>query len=327
MKKKISVILSFYNEEKNINFAVKKLTKVLNDLKNYNYEIIFVDDCSTDNSLSLLKINREKNPNIKIISLTRRFGHMPGIMAGLRRSSGDAVIYIDIDLQDPPDLIPKMVSEWEKGVDVVLTVRKSRKEENLLQRFTTFWGYIILDKLSNIKITRNSGDFRLISRRVADEYAQFSELNPFFRFLVDWIGYSQKKLYYSRQPRTYGKSNFKLGKILLQFFEISLSPFSDAPLRFSLLIGILTFIVYMLVLIYTIVGYLNGTNLPGWTGIMVTILFIGATQSLVLGMMAMYVAAISKEVKNRPLYITKMEYGFENNNNISKKNNNYDIGY
>lgn len=313
MKKKISILLTFYNEEKNIRFAVNKLTSVLEKLKKYSYEIIFVDDCSTDNSLRLLTLEREKNQNIKIISLSRRFGHMAGIMAALRRSSGDAVIYIDIDLQDPPELIPKMILEWEKGVDVVLTVRKSRKEENLFQRITTYWGYIILEKFSNIAITKNSGDFRLISRRVANEYSQFSEINPFFRFLVDWIGYKQKKILYYRNSRSFGKSNFKISQILLQFYEISLFPFSDVPLRFSLVIGFLSFTVSMLVLLYTIFEFFNGNSLPGWTSIMVTILFIGATQSLVLGMTAMHIGAIYKEVKKRPLYITRLEMGFKKN--------------
>ena len=192
MKKKLSVILSFYNEGKNIKNTVEKLSIELNKISEIDYEIIFVNDCSTDNSLNLLKEENEKNKNIKIINLSRRFGHMPGIMAGLRKCTGDAAVYIDIDLQDPPELINEMVKYWlNDNCEVVFTTRKS-KQENLFMKVLSKVGYIILKYSSDINITKDSGDFRLISRRVINEYVKFNELNPFFRFLVDFIGFKKK---------------------------------------------------------------------------------------------------------------------------------------
>lgn len=311
MKKKLSIILSFYNEEANIKTTVEKLSKELNKISEIDHEIIFVNDCSTDNSLHLLKEENNKNKNIKIINLSRRFGHMSGIMAGLRKCEGDAAVYIDIDLQDPPELISEMVKHWlHENCDVVFTTRKSRPE-NFFMKILTKVGYRILKYSSEINITKDSGDFRLISRRVINEYVKFNELNPFFRFLVDFIGFKKKQIFYEKKSREKGSTNFSLYQIVLQFFEISLIPFTNFPLRFALFFGITTFFICMGILIRTGYLFFTGTDEIGTTSIFGAILLFGGIQSLILGLLAIYVGLIFKQTRNRPLYIVESEIGFD----------------
>jgi glycosyltransferase involved in cell wall biosynthesis len=313
-KKKLSIILSFYNEEENIKLSVEKLTNVLHKISEIDYEIIYVNDYSTDNSLNLLKEENLKNHKIKIINLSRRFGHMAGIMAGLRNCSGDAAVYIDIDLQDPPELIHEMVKHWlNDNCDVVFTTRKSRPE-NFFMKTLTKIGYSILKQTTDINITKDSGDFRLVSRRVINEYVKFNELNPFFRFLVDFIGFKKKQIYYEKKERLKGSSNFSLYKIILQFFEISLAPFSNFPVRFALVFGLISFFVCMLILIRTGYLFFIGIDDIGTTSIFGAILLFGGIQSLILGLLAIYIGLIFKQTRNRPLYIVDNLIGFDDLN-------------
>ena len=312
MKKKIAVIFSFYNEEKNISKSVNEVSKVLESIEEIDYELIYVNDCSTDSSLDLLKQARLSNNKIKIVNLSRRFGHMPGIMAGLRKCESDAAIYMDIDLQDPPEVIREMINYWlHENCDVVFTTRKSRPESFFMKIITNV-GYKILKYSSEINITKNSGDFRLISRRVINEYVKFNELNPFFRFLVDFIGFKKKQIFYERKKRENGNTNFSLYQIILQFFEISLIPFTNFPLRFALFFGITTFFICMAILIRTGYLYFIGTDEIGTTSIFGAILLFGGIQSLTLGLLAIYIGLIFKQTRNRPLYIIESEIGFNN---------------
>lgn len=310
-KKKLSIILSFYNEELNIKKSSERLISTLKKIEDIDYEIIYVNDCSTDNSLNLLKKEREKNDKIKIINLSRRFGHMAGIMAGLKNCDGDAAVYIDIDLQDPPELISEMCHYWLKeNYDVVFTTRKKRIDRfhmNILNKI----GYEILNKTAYVKIAKNSGDFRLISRKVINEYVKFNELNPFFRFLVDFIGFKKKQIFYNRENREYGKSKFNLFKIFIQFFEISLAPFSDAPIRFALIFGLISFLVCFAILIRTAFLYFTGELVISSTSIFGAILLFGSLQSLIVGFMAIYIGLIFKQTRNRPIYIIEEKIGFE----------------
>ena len=310
-KKKLSIILSFYNEEKNIIPSSEKLTNVLKQIENIDYEIIYVNDCSTDKSLEILVNEHNKNSKIKIINLSRRFGHMPGIMAGLRKCTGDAAIYIDIDLQDPPSVIQEMVNFWiNENYDVVFTTRKSRSE-NYFMKLLSSIGYLILKKTSNIEIIRDSGDFRLISRRVINEYVKFKEINPFFRFIVDYIGFKKKQIFYDREIRLIGKSKFSLLTIFNQFFEISLAPFSDFPIRFATFFGFITFFVCSIILARTGYLFLIGEQEISTTSIFGAILLFGSFQSLIIGILSIYIGLIHKQTKNRPLYIVESSIGFE----------------
>ena len=195
--KKISIISIFYNEEDVVDPFIKETVKVLKNLKNLDYEIIFINDRSTDRSLSKLLAHNKKNPRIKIINMSRRFGPMESIMAGIKSCTGDALINIDIDLQDPPSMIPEMVKYWkEENYDVVYTTRTKRLGEGYVKPFISSCGYKILHLFTDIKINQDSGDFRLISRRVMNEYKNFGETAPFFRFVIDWIGFSRKQIFY-----------------------------------------------------------------------------------------------------------------------------------
>jgi len=311
MNKKLSIIFSFYNEEKNIKKSIHEVSLVLNKIPNLDYELIYVNDTSTDDSLKILKQENLINNKVKIINLSRRFGHMAGIMAGLKNCVGDAAIYLDIDLQDPPDLIKEMVHSWvNENYDVVFTTRK-KTEQQWFMKFITKIGYKILEKTSYINMAKDSGDFRLISRKVIDQYVGFKEINPFFRFLVDFIGFKKKQIFYNREVREFGKSNFSLYKIFHQFFEISLVPFSDFPIRIALIFGLVSFFVCTGILIRTTYLYLSGVVEISTTSIFGAILLFGGIQSLILGILAVYIGSIFKETKQRPIYIVQEKIGFD----------------
>ena len=310
MNKKLSIIFSFYNEEKNIKKSINEVSTALKEIKNLDYELIYVNDSSTDGSLDILKKENLINNKIKIINLSRRFGHMAGIMAGLKNCRGDAAVYLDIDLQDPPELIKTMVHAWlNENYDVVFTTRKKRVQ-NWFMKFLTKTGYKILEKTSYINMAKDSGDFRLIDRKVIDQYINFKEINPFFRFLVDFIGFRKKQIYYNRENREFGKSNFSLYKIFYQFFEISLVPFSDFPIRMALIFGLVSFFVCTIILIRTAYLYLSSVVIISCTSIFGAILLFGGIQSLILGILAVYIGSIFKETKQRPIYIVQEKIGF-----------------
>ena len=311
MNKKLSIIFSFYNEEKNIKKSIHEVSLVLNKIPNLDYELIYVNDTSTDDSLKILKQENLINNKVKIINLSRRFGHMAGIMAGLKNCVGDATIYLDIDLQDPPDLIKEMVHSWvNENYDVVFTTRK-KTEQQWFMKFITKIGYKILEKTSYVNMAKDSGDYRLISRKVIDQYIGFKEINPFFRFLVDFIGFKKKQIFYNREVREFGKSNFSLYKIFHQFFEISLVPFSDFPIRIALIFGLVSFFVCTGILIRTTYLYLSGVVEISTTSIFGAILLFGGIQSLILGILAVYIGSIFKETKQRPIYIVQEKIGFD----------------
>ena len=313
MSKKISIIVSFYNEEKSIDSFLEDVVKEMSKIKDLDYEIIFINDCSKDNSLMKLLEHREKNKKIKIINLSRRFGPMESIMAGIKFASGDALVNIDIDLQDPPSLIIEMVKYWrEDNYEVVFTTRTKREGESFVKRFISSIGYMILKRFTNIPIEKDSGDFRLISRRVIEEYKKFSEVYPFFRFIIDSIGFKRKQIFYERQPRRRGETKHPLGLgIFFNFFEISLTPFTDTPIRFALIFGILSFLICTFIMLRTIFLFLSGEPDISSTSIFVAILFFGGIQSLILGVLSVYIGTIFKDTKKRPLYIVESAYGFD----------------
>ena len=313
-KELISIVLSFYNEGEVIPELVRRLRDVFKDL-DYDHELVFVNDCSTDNSLDVLIEKSKGSEDIKILNTSRNFGHMPCIYAGLEATTGDAVIYMDADLQDPPELIPEMIKAWksENDVEVVFTTRTHRDGEGFFKLWLTKWGYRILKFATEISIQENSGDFRLVSRKAANELLKFKEKMPFFRFLVAWIGFKQKQVFYRREERFAGKTHFSIfsRKVYTQFLEISLVPFSDKPMKISLLLGMLTSIFAFLYLVYILITRFGfGEHLPGWSPIMVTILGLGGVQFIVIGILGLYIASIHKEVKARPNCIIKERIGF-----------------
>jgi glycosyltransferase involved in cell wall biosynthesis len=309
--KKISIIFSFYNEEKTIDFSTQKIVNVLNENKEIDYEIIFINDNSNDNSLDKIYKLRENNNKIKIINLSRRFGHMHGIMAGLKNCTGDAAIYLDIDLQDPPEVINQMLNYYlNEDYDVVFTTRIKRHGENFLKKIMSKIGYLILKKLTYINMEVDSGDFKLISRKVIEHVITFEEINPFFRFIVDYVGFKRKQIFYERQARFHGQSKFPIGKkVINQFFEISLFPFSDAPLRFIFWISWLFLIIFIFYVFYNFFNLIFNQgfklNIQDYLLTLVTLNFFA------LGIFSSYLSSIFKEVKRRPNYIIKDKIGFD----------------
>jgi glycosyltransferase involved in cell wall biosynthesis len=313
-KTKISLIVSFRNEEEVIDEFISETTKVLDKISDIDYEIIFVNDGSTDNSLKKLLKYHYKNNKLKIINMSRRFGPMESIMAGIKMSSGDAVINIDMDLQDPPSLIPEMIKRWrEDKSEVVITTRLKRHGESLFKKTISVIGYKILKFFSSVPIEENSGDFRLISRKVIDEYNKFSEIYPFFRFLVDFIGFKRSQIFYERRPRKKGKTKHPISfRLMFEFFEISMMPFSNLPLRLILLFGIFSFFICTVITIRTLYLHFTGVENFSTTSIFVAILIFGSIQSLIIGILSIYIGSIYKETKKRPLYIIDKLYGFDN---------------
>ena len=302
--KKISVIVPMYFEEAVVSECYSRLKEVLINLKKYEYEIIFVDDGSRDQTLTILEKIALANKNVKIISFSRNFGHQAAVGAGLRYSTGDAVIIIDADLQDPPELIPQMIELWENGNDVIYAKRKSREGETKFKLFTAKMFYRILNDLSDVSIPKDTGDFRLADRKVVDVINSLPEHNKFFRGLFSWVGFKQAPIEYERKERFAGETKYPLNK-MIKLAKDGIFSFSTKPLRFVTKLGIISMIISILILIYSLLSFaFDWNNLTaGWTSIMVTITFFAGVQLISLGMIAEYIGRIYEESKNRPSYI------------------------
>ena len=310
--KKISVIVPMYFEEAVVSECYSRLKEVLINLKKYEYEIIFVDDGSRDQTLTILEKIALANKNVKIISFSRNFGHQAAVGAGLRYSTGDAVIIIDADLQDPPELIPQMIELWENGNDVIYAKRKSREGETKFKLFTAKMFYRILNDLSDVSIPKDTGDFRLADRKVVDVINSLPEHNKFFRGLFSWVGFKQAPIEYERKERFAGETKYPLNK-MIKLAKDGIFSFSTKPLRFVTKLGIISMIISILILIYSLLSFaFDWNNLTaGWTSIMVTITFFAGVQLISLGMIAEYIGRIYEESKNRPSYIINKKINFE----------------
>ncbi|RJQ48189.1 MAG: glycosyltransferase [Gammaproteobacteria bacterium] len=307
----ISVVFSFRNEEKVIPELVRRASAVLEDLG--EHELIFVNDASTDGSLEILQSLRAANNNIKIISMSRRFGVTPCVIAGLAEARGDAVVYMDADLQDPPELIPDLVRKWHEGVEVVHTVRTKRYGESLMKMWLTMLAYKMINAFSDIDFYENAGDFKLLSRRAVTEILKLNEHDPYLRGLSRWIGFRQAMVHYERDARAAGESKFGLFKSTNPYKEFNrgITSFSAAPLYFALILGLVVALISFLALAYVILTKLMGINLPGWTAIMATILFLSGVILFTIGILGVYLGRIYEQVKGRPSYIIDRKIGFD----------------
>lgn len=306
----LSIIAPMYNEEKNIDYFFKKLLLILNKL-NMSYEIICINDGSTDNTLEeLIKFHKE-NPFIKIINFSRNFGKEIALTAGLRYSRGKAVIPIDADLQDPPELIERLIAKWRENYDVVYAVREKRYGETFMKRLTANLFYRFINSFSETPIPKNSGDFRLLDRRVVEVLNRIPERTRFMKGLFAWVGFKQTGIPFDRQPRHLGKTKWSFWK-LWNFALDGITLFSTAGLKFWSYVGIVISILsfaYALFLISLVLIF--GRDVPGYASIMVTILFLGGLQLISLGILGEYLGRVYAEVKQRPLYIISDCHGFE----------------
>ena len=313
----VSVVLSFRNEEETIPELISRLDNVLTSLS-IEYELIFVNDDSTDNSLPLLIEKAKENKRIKIVNMSRRFGVSECALAGMKYARGDAVIYMDADLQDPPEVIPQLIKEWLQGADVVYTVRTSREGETRIKLFLTKVAYRFINFSSDIDLTPEAGDFKLLSRRVVNELLKLNEKNPYLRGLVSWVGFKQVPVFYQREKRAAGETHFPLFKNFFRdlltlhgpigTFISGFTSFSILPLIIFLLTGI--FICAGVLLALTAAVILK-TPLISSFGIIIAIFFMSGVQLLGIGTLGLYLGRIYHEVRNRPTYIVESTVGFE----------------
>lgn len=311
----ISVVLSFRNEEETIPELIRRLHEVLKSLS-VDYELIFVNDDSTDNSLPLLIEKANENNRIKVINMARRFGVSECALAGMKYSSGDAIIYMDADLQDPPEVIPQLIEKWLQGADVVYTIRTSRAGESGFRLFLIKVAYRLIQFSSDIDLTPEAGDFRLLSRRIVKELVNLNEKNPYLRGLVSWVGFKQVPVYYQREKRAGGKTHFPLFgnffRDLLSFrgtmgtFLSGFTSFSILPLIIFLLLGIVICLGTSIALLAAII---LKTDISGLFGIMIAIFFMSGIQLLGIGTLGLYLGRIYHDVRNRPHYIVESTIG------------------
>lgn len=303
--KKISVVIPMYCEEEVADICYKRVVNNLKKLSDkYNYEIIFINDGSKDSTLEILKKIASNDNNVKIISFSRNFGHQAAVTAGIRNVTGDAIIIMDADLQDPPELFEGMIEKWEEGYEVVYGKRKTREGESIFKLLTARMFYNTLNKLSEIEIPKDTGDFRLVDRKVIDVIAILPEHNKFLRGLFSWVGFNQYAYEYNRVNRVAGKTKYPFKKMFKLATDGILS-FSAKPLKIVGAIGIFSVIVSIIILIYSIVSYMFKLNslTPGWTSIMCTMTFIGGIILISLWMIGEYIARIYEESLGRPEYI------------------------
>ncbi|MCE0494824.1 glycosyltransferase family 2 protein [Vibrio salinus] len=305
MRKTISVVIPCFNESEVIDFTVDKLLAVTNGISRYRFELIFVNDGSTDKTEEKLLAYSRRYHNIRTISFSRNFGHQPAVSAGLDASRGDAVVLIDADLQDPPEIIEDMIDKWEKGYDVVYGTRLSREGESIFKKATAKLFYRLLNKLSEVSIPLDTGDFRLMDRQVVDQLTAMPEKSRFIRGMVSWIGFNQTSVAYERSPRLAGESKYPLRKMLKFAFDGILS-FSVKPLKLSIMMGFLCSGIAFFILLYSVyVRLMTEHWVSGWTSLLVSVLFIGGVQLISIGILGEYIARIYNESKGRPLYIVK----------------------
>lgn len=299
----VSVILPIYNEEENLNELYRRLTEVLKS-KVSGYEIIFVNDGSRDNSKKLIAGFYEHDKNVKLINFSRNFGHQAAFSAGIDYCRGEAVILMDSDLQDPPEVLPEMIDKWRGGADVVYAVRKKRKE-TAFKKSSYFFFYRFLQLVANIDIPLDSGDFCLMNRRVVEELKSLPERNRFLRGLRSWVGFEQAELCYERDARFAGEPKYNYRKLAGLALNGIIS-FSSFPLRLATYLGFLTFLLGIIFLSFIVVLYfISGQAPQGWTSLTVIVLLVGGVQLVLLGAIGEYIARIYDETKQRPNYIVK----------------------
>lgn len=306
----ISIVATMYNEEINLDYFFERLLSVMQQL-NLEYEIICVNDGSTDGTLESLLRHRQGNPRIKIINFSRNFGKENALTAGLKYSQGRAVIPIDSDLQDPPELIEQLLSKWREGYDVVYAMREKRIGETWAKRLTAAGFYHFINYFSETPIPKNTGDFRLMDRRVVEVLNKLPERTRFMKGLFAWVGFKQVGIPFERQPRHLGKTKWNFWN-LWNYALDGITLFSTSPLRMWAYIGIIISLAgFAYAMFLAIRVLILGIDVPGYASTMVAILFLGGLNLISLGIVGEYLGRVYAEVKKRPLYIVNNSYGFE----------------
>ena len=312
--KKISIIIPAYNEEESLPFLYERLEKLMDSITNYEFEILFINDGSKDNTLNLIKEYREKDSRISYVDFSRNFGKEIGMIAGLDYATGDAVIFMDADLQDPPELIPEMIKYWEKGYDDVYAQRRSRAGETFLKKFTSKMYYKVLQTLTSVPIQKDTGDFRLLDRRCVNALKKLRETDRNSKSMFSWIGYKKKAVLYDRDPRVAGKTKWNYKKLVNLAID-GITSFTTSPLRISTYIAIPTFLALFVYFIYVIIKCITqDVAIQAFQAIILLVLFFSGVQILLFGIIGEYLGRIFNASKNRPLYLVN-EYNGERENN------------
>jgi polyisoprenyl-phosphate glycosyltransferase len=305
----LSIVVPMYNEENNVSELFARLHETLTKI-GMNYEIVCINDGSKDNTLDTIIDLCKQDSHIKVIDLSRNFGKEIAMTAGIDYTQGNAVIPIDADLQDPPELIFELVAKWQEGFDIVYATRLSRQGESWLKRSTASYFYRIAGKISEVPIPANTGDFRLLDRKVVEALKQMPERNRFMKGLFAWVGFKQTSVYFNRPPRYKGSTSWHYWK-LWNFALDGITSFSVLPLKLWTYIGLsiscLAFLYATVLFVRTI---LYGVDVPGYASIMVAVLFIGGMNLIGLGVIGEYLGRVFTEVKGRPLYLVRNIYGF-----------------
>jgi polyisoprenyl-phosphate glycosyltransferase len=297
----LSVVAPVYNEEATIDEFYARVCAALDGLR---FELVLVDDGSSDGSSAALDRLAATDPRVRIVYLSRNFGHQTALTAGLDHSQGDAVVMLDADLQDPPELIPRMLDHWRAGCDVVYAVREQREGESRFKLSTARWFYRLFDKLAQVELQHNSGDYRLLDRPALDALLSMRERNRFLRGMTVWVGYTQAAVPYRRDPRYAGETKYTVSK-MVRFSLDAISSFSHRPLQLATLLGFLISTLAFVAIPVVIVLRILGSYLPGFSALTIVVLLLGGIQLISIGIIGEYVGRIYDEVKGRPLYLVR----------------------
>ena len=318
-KKLVTILVPAYNEQEVLHLLYDRLEKLINENTNYDFEVLLVNDGSKDKTFEIMQELREKDKRFCYLNLSRNFGKETAMIAGLDYCKGDAVVIIDADLQDPPELIPEMIKYWEEGYDDVYAKRKSREGETWLKKFTSKMYYIVLQGFTIIEIQKDTGDFRLLDRRCVEALKSMRENQRYTKGLFSIIGYNKKEILYDRDPRAAGQTKWNYGKLIDLSID-GITSFTTSPLRWAAIFGcgvsVIGFIYMIYIIIKTIV---TGVDVPGYASLMVVILFLGGIQLIFLGIIGEYLGRTFNESKHRPLYfIERYNETKETNEHLNK---------
>lgn len=315
MKKLITIIVPAYNEEESLPFLQERLTKLINSIENYEFEVLFINDGSKDKTLDIIKELRNKDKRFCYVNLSRNFGKEIAMMAGLDYAKGDAVIFIDADLQDPPELIPELIKYWEEGYDDVYARRRTRAGETFLKKLTSKMYYRVLQSLTRVEIQKDTGDFRLLDRRCVNALKKMRESQRASKSMFSWIGYKKKEVLFDRDARVAGKTKWNYKK-LVDLAVDGITSFTTSPLRISTYLCIPTFLALLVYFIYVIIkANIIHEPIQAYQAIILLILFFSGIQILLFGIVGEYLGRIFNETKHRPLYLID-EYNGEKEQNV-----------
>ena len=305
MKNIISVIIPCYNEQETVNRFYKEIKRVTDDILDYSFEFIYVNDGSKDQTASLVKELHVKDERVCLVDFSRNFGKEAAMLAGMELAQGDAIVIMDVDLQDPPELVPKMIKLYEEGYENIYTRRRNREGEPPIRSFFANLFYKLINQMSDVEIINGARDYRLLSRRAVDELIKLKEKNRFSKGLFQWVGYDSICLEFDHVERVAGETKWSFMKLVDYAIE-GITDFSNAPLRFATYTGIVIAVISFLYLIYILIEtMINGSTTAGWPSLVCIILFLGGIQLIFLGVIGEYIGRIYNEVKERPIYIAK----------------------